>query len=155
LSTRWTPEEDTILCALPAPVTLDCARAALRACGVERSGSAISERIRVLDLPRPVRGPWTAAEEATLLALLATGRSAHDETLVAALAAVGVTRTAQSISTRAYRLLNGSATVPQDQACVSVTPAQRRAKAARDFALINSVVARVFGSVEPKRQEWR
>jgi hypothetical protein len=141
--TKWTNEEDALLRALPQPITRIAAREALRAAGFQgRSDNALSDHLHRLGLQRPERpGPWSEAEDAALRALVAQGRSGKD--LVDALAGVGVMRTAKAISTRVERL---AAAAPVTVA--PLTPAVRAAQVARDFALINSVVARVFVSAD-------
>lgn len=143
----WTPEEDAVLRALPTPVVRVSAVEAMAAAGFERTPAAIVAHLDALGIQRAERPEaWTPAEDAALMALLDTGLSPYSEDIVPALAAVGVVRSFYSIKSRSYRLeheCNDKKRL-EYKAVPAVAPTDRSARIARDFALINTVLGRVF-----------
>jgi hypothetical protein len=140
--TMWSPEEDAMLRALPTPVTLDMRVAlveSMRAAGYDRTARAVQGRLYHLGLSLPPRAAatWTPAEDATLRQVLDSGC----DDIVAAMAAAGVVRSAKAIGARINRL-------PDPVAPVAPLPVDRRSRTARDFDLINTVLARVFSGQE-------
>lgn len=168
----WTEKEDALLLSLPKPVSRAAAVEAFAKAHFKRTPEAIVAHLTFLGLQRPGRAQaWSQEEDTALAEAIASGLHPHTLGMAEAVRSLGVLRTDKSISARCYRL--GYFTPPDPDAppalkrkeviAAPVAPAKpaepvvvpvyrspkalkaiRAAQVARDFALIDRVLARVF-----------